>query len=108
MSSVFCVLAVNGHYVDSYELYTQADNPTRGIWLGVRGNVGLLAFDLQMTIPADGIGIYGTINTSQGANPAAIRTFIDPDGRVGLFCGEMDVWQIVGTMAFLVRRSDSS
>ena len=89
------------------------------------GSHGLVIFDMQQSLPkntftyyatlpdgirpalpdagcAGDIGVYGTINTSQGANPAAIRTFIDPDGRVGLFCGEMDAWSIVGTMAFVI------
>ena len=112
----------NGHYVDSYELYTQADQPTRGIWLGVRGNVGLLAFDLQMTIPAnvftyyatlpDGIrpwvppglgGVYGTLNGSVGIDPCALRAYVSKDGAVGIYRGNLNTFQIVGSMAFIIQ-----
>ena len=117
----------NGHYVDSYELYTQADQPTRGIWLVVCGNVGLLAFDLQMTIPAnaftyyatlpDGVrpwvppgrdGVYGTLNGSVGGDPCALRAYVHKDGAVGLYRGNLNTFQIVGSMAFVIGAAASA
>ena len=116
----------NGHYVERYALYRQSDKPDRGISLVTSGSNGLVIFDMQQSLPKntftyyatlpDGIrpalpddgyagagGVYGTINSSQGVNPVAIRTFISSDGRVGLFCGEMDAYSLVGTMAFIIK-----
>lgn len=115
----------NRHYVERYALYRQPDKPDRGISLVASGSLGLVIFDMQQNLPKDvftyyatlpdGIrpalpdsgyagagGIYGTINTSQGTNPAAIRTFISADGRVGLYCGDIDAYNLVGTMAFII------
>lgn len=115
-------MAGSRHYVKTYELYTQADQPTRGIWLGVCGNVGLLAFDLQMTIPAnvftyyatlpDGVrpwvplgrdGVYGTLSGSVGTDPCALRAYVSKDGAVGLYRGNLSTFQIVGSMAFVIQ-----
>lgn len=111
----------NGHYVGHYTLYRQADMPTRGIDLFTFGNVGLLAFDMQMSIPAgtftyyatlpDGIrpcyppdqgGVYGTLNGSVGTDPCALRAYVSKDGAVGLYRGNLSTTQIVGTMAFVI------
>lgn len=117
----------NGHYVGHYTLYRQADMPTRGIDLFTFGNVGLLAFDMQMSIPAgtftyyatlpDGIrpcyppdqgGVYGTLNGSVGIDPCALRAYVSKDGAVGLYRGNLSTTQIVGSMAFVIGAAASA
>lgn len=111
----------NGHYVGHYTLYRQADMPTRGIDLFTFGNVGLLVFDMEMSIPAgtftyyatlpDGIrpcypsdlgGVYGTLNGTVGIDPCALRAFVSKDGAVGLYRGNLSTTKIVGSMAFVI------
>ena len=101
--------------------------PTRGIDLFTFGNVGLLAFDMQMSIPAgtftyyatlpDGIrpcypsdqgGVYGTLNGSVGVDPCAIRAYVSKAGAVGLYRGNLNTTQIVGSMAFVIGTAASA
>lgn len=110
-------------------LYRQPDQTNRYIGLTVCGQCAVLEVDLMMQLGSsssyvylaklpDGLlpnvsiedrGIYGNVSIASGGNISSCRVFINGDtGDIGFHRGNATGQQIFGSMAFLVRRSDSS
>lgn len=109
-------------------LYRQPDQTNRYIGLTVCGQCAVLEVDLMMLLGSssqyvylaklpEGLlpdvsedrGIYGNVSIASGGNISPCRVFINgTTGDIGFHRGNNTGQQIVGTMAFLVRRSDSS
>lgn len=119
----------NDHYVNKWVLYRQSDQTNRYIGLTVCGQCAVLEVDLMMQLSSsssyvylaklpDGLlpdasiedrGIYGDVSIASGGNITPCRVFINgTTGDIGFFKGNHTGQQIVGSMAFLVRRSGSS